>query len=857
MLFQEQIEGRFVNVASASGQTYGSLLQTLIPDLDRELFGPNAGIASPSITRPVWNRKWAQLIHFNRFPGCNFVTNDMFSLLIEKMSSLSMDECVAKTFPRYNVKNLEIEKASRLFCHRDPLKSITLPQGIMLINGWFFKHINPHPLILNRSIMIKNFCEQQIDPFLYATLFGKVMVMCNDETARFNGEMLIDYALTLLENEPYNATLPRMQGLYIMAGHMNYLGDSKKCSALYRLALRIGKELRIPEQDMEHFDMQLDPVERELRNNVWWGLRIALTWEAFHLGNRLEPDVAAAPIKLPVKDEHESALFALDEQNGFSIHHKEHIHLIRSFYNCACLSVFLTEIWQRVIAPPESSPSTEFRDASSAVSSMERLLLDFTNNLDPVYAAEQLLYLKILRIHSHFSKARIPLPLSLRIGVIMECVTSANMIVQLAETVLKDVDSLPMHPVVVFGLNTSAFVYSLLLALGTPQQREEALRRMRRVLQLVKTKGLACCDVELIHTIEGLLANTEKHQTSSVATDPSQSLIPVEAPLVSLRSLSNTDRINGETSSHRTLSMLLMPNPNKSTSALTLPFTPTATTPNATSAPPPTIDPSLSSPSPLASLPSLPTQFQCTSNEMQTSVAPLLCPSSQWLSPSCSSFSAGLPAASLGQLAGLSNIETSSLPTLSVSVRPSGLSTAQHPPIVENVSCDQGDPVVTDFSSALEIDSARYYASLNLPSALPTYIDFSNAPSVMDESHQVTNPVQASSRGGTTMDIKNSGTLQGERSDNRGIDWPSVHQIHGSTTANKLGGRVATNALEKCESRVKLSLSNGQPQREWRTCRYHPIHRPSVRLATAIFPGLFTIRTSLVNVGQLWQPVGI
>ncbi|KAL1915991.1 uncharacterized protein VTP21DRAFT_5995 [Calcarisporiella thermophila] len=537
--------------------------------LDRMLFGLTPGLTQSTSIRPIWNRPWAKSIEFKRFPGLYFSQDDHLGILIEKMSSLCVGESVKKSFPRFVERAVKIEQSASLFARRDPLKSINMSLGISLIDEWFYKHINPQPLVLNRTITIKEYCEQRIDPFLYATLFGKILAVNEDERTRLNGEILIDYAFSILETEPYRATLSRLQGLYILAGHMNYLGDSKKCSALNRLALRVAKDLRIPEQDSSEFNEILDPAERELRNNIWWALRSVFTWEAFHLGNSIDMELITAPIQLPVKSEKESVLFALDQNNGYTLFQQEHAHMIRTSFNFACLNVFLAEVWQCItstLSTTSNLATNELTSVNEAIqphhpisllsSLLTRSLTDYTVNLDPEYAAEQLLYLYTLMIHVHFLKPHHDSPISLNISTVIHCTFYANAVVNLAEIVLEDPESLPAQPVVAFGLNTCVFLYSLVLKAKIRTLRDEALLNLNRILQFFRTKIVVFKEEDSMKTIENILADAELSSLEEL--NESSTIIPIMAPAVSLRPLSPVESRNKDASPLSTVPIFLV-----------------------------------------------------------------------------------------------------------------------------------------------------------------------------------------------------------------------------------------------------------------------------------------------------------
>ncbi|KAL1920346.1 uncharacterized protein VTP21DRAFT_1492 [Calcarisporiella thermophila] len=424
--------------------------------------------------------------------------------------------------------------------------------------------------------MIQNYCENRYDPLLYSVVFA--MVLYNMGIPLFNqtrlgtpGSVFTEYALALLEHETPEANLTKLQGILLLGAHLTFIGRCNKGIPLLAMAWKMIFELRIPEQDSEHFDIKLDPIERELRNNIWWVMRLGLTWTYFHVRSRMDRDLAINKVKLPVKNESESVLFALDKRNGYNAYLQESAAAIRRFYNCAYLVGILSDIWIN-ITPKAGFCSLYYLDKNEAAGEdpipiqnyMPKLrskLHDWMNSipsdLAPLNAAEILLCLNILNIHSYFPKMETSLLVFLEESSATECITAADTIVNLSELVLGIPNSLELHSMVAFGLNTSARIHILIAGSGTGVQRKNALRYLRRTLDLLEANQLAYRDEQFVGTLRDIVSVTEISElpiTQSREESSQQSIMPVVIPHISLDSIANVENLK----SQKQISLLAM-----------------------------------------------------------------------------------------------------------------------------------------------------------------------------------------------------------------------------------------------------------------------------------------------------------
>ncbi|KAL1914650.1 uncharacterized protein VTP21DRAFT_8061 [Calcarisporiella thermophila] len=498
--------------------------------------------------------KWTKGVQFTHSPGNKMMTSDMLAIIIEKMNTLSKGTSVMKNFPYVNSFEAKNDIAPEIPPEpKNPFQSLSYDQAIMLINAWFKLH--PFSPILNRTIVLQNYREQRYDSFLYSTLFASALSLMGlpvfDQTkSGLPGSEFTEYALFLLERQESSVSLTKLQGVFIMGCHLIYRGQSKMGIPLLATAWKMASELRIPEQDSETFDQVLIPVERELRTNLWWAMRISYTWGYLHIRSRLDHDMFLSTIKLPVKDYRESVLYALDKCHGHVIQLQETAQAIRSFYNSAFLTNILSDIWTQ-IAPPTEFQSLFVPDKSepacSGPRSVRHYLLSLHSTISTLEksisaepasteSAELLLYLNVLIIHSLFQTTDDSGTLFIQTNALMECIKSADKIMDLAESVC---DDQMLHSIVVFGLNTCISVYSLVAQIGTNEEQVKAIRNLRDIMELLASTRPVCYDLRMMRKLEDFVAHAEKHQgvTSPSMNGDRQILVPAEIPRVSLRSL--------------------------------------------------------------------------------------------------------------------------------------------------------------------------------------------------------------------------------------------------------------------------------------------------------------------------------
>ncbi|KAL1917846.1 uncharacterized protein VTP21DRAFT_3680 [Calcarisporiella thermophila] len=557
-LFLQQNEKILFKVTQNQVQKRGSLAPLHVLNFDRYFSGMDISSWYPAYS-PILLWKWAENLHFSRSPGTYFTTSEMLSLIIQRMSSLSVADRPSKVVPRSTANEpKKSELALVLFDHLDPLKSISFQQAIALINAWFVRA--GFPTVICRSQMIQNYGTRQMDPFLYAAFFGNAAhisgIQYDGPSSGKRGSLFIDYAFSLLEKQPDEVSLTRLQGLFILAGHMIAIGYTNKGLLLMKKAIEVAKCLRIPDHDYD--DSHVDPIERELRNNVWWAIRITSSWGLFHRGKRVLDDLLL-PVRLPVKSENESAIFLADRSTCY-FSFPEHGQMIRSFYNCAYLTRIFTNIWQYTVPvvsnhsslyPPISKtehadlvpgPPQELEKFMSSY--LHKTMREIPGDIDPMGAAELLINLNILVIHSHFPKVN-DHDFGIEDDILLECENAADAILALAELILNNQNSLPLHSVIILGLNTSACVYSYVAGSGSEKQNREALVKLRKTLQLLKGNRIVYHDTNLIDTLKDIVARTENEQLRNLYEKPNQ--IPpaqIIIPRVYFNSVANVDLSN-------------------------------------------------------------------------------------------------------------------------------------------------------------------------------------------------------------------------------------------------------------------------------------------------------------------------
>ncbi|KAL1917131.1 uncharacterized protein VTP21DRAFT_4787 [Calcarisporiella thermophila] len=232
------------------------------------------------ILESPWRWKWSQGIKFPRSPACSMMTNDVLGVIIGKMSSLCVNERISKGYPQVS-QDEESRLLSKDYMHKNPMRSVTSIQAIVLINLWFRNF--PFPTVLNRIALIQDYIEGQTHPLLYSSIFALALIL--PETTLYHellrrklSTIFLAFAAALTRDETYNSpSLINLQGFYTLAVLLTFKGYLQSAQEIMNRAWEMAFKLRIHEQDNSDFDMELDPLSRELRNNIWWAMRIFTT----------------------------------------------------------------------------------------------------------------------------------------------------------------------------------------------------------------------------------------------------------------------------------------------------------------------------------------------------------------------------------------------------------------------------------------------------------------------------------------------------------------------------------------------------------------------------------------------------
>ncbi|KAL1914649.1 uncharacterized protein VTP21DRAFT_8060 [Calcarisporiella thermophila] len=521
----------------------------------------------------------------SRLPVNKILTHDLLAIYIERTSALSSGEKLRKKFPlSHQTEDVNSYDQSFILQHTNPLHSLPHDQGLVLINQWF--HVMPNSVVLSRTIMLENYQKQQYDPLLYSVVFGTVLgklesPIYNQTASRKPGSVFIEYALSLLEQETLEPSLTKLQALLLLGIHTTENLQSKRGIALVSMAIKMAFDLRIHEQDSEQFDQKLDPVEQELRNNVWWLIRNLDTWAYFHFGSRVNTRLIAEKVKLPVMSEKESAIYALEEKQGNIMGLQEHAQAIRDFYNYAFITVIMAGIWMQINSTPKFCLWEKEQDTSEGckilplqqyLGTMPAIMREtvdlIPSDLPFISRAELMLYLNTISIHSHFPKTEDNLLLFLEIQTILECMSLANAIVDMAKAILSNTCNSSLHPILLFSLNTSVCIYVLVAESGMEEERREAVRQLESILQLLESGFFGYPALKLIRMIEQFLCQTERREEflfsgSNSSEQSSQTLLPVVIPCVSLCSITALECLSETAIHHNTLLVMVVHKPSQ------------------------------------------------------------------------------------------------------------------------------------------------------------------------------------------------------------------------------------------------------------------------------------------------------
>ncbi|KAL1917116.1 uncharacterized protein VTP21DRAFT_4772 [Calcarisporiella thermophila] len=527
------------------------------------------------ITENPWRWKWSQAIHFPRSPAYSMCTNDVLGVIIEKMSALCVNEKIEKDYPQV-VKEEARLFLSRDFMRKDLMKFLTAIQATVLINLWFRNF--PFPTVLNRVALIQDYIKGQTHSVLYSSIFALALSL--PETAFYHeslrktlSSLFLEYAASSTQDKAYSSSsLINLQSFYILAVTLTYRGYLHSARGFLSRAWKMVFELRIHEQDNKDFDIELDPISREQRNFIWWAMYIFTTWSYAKLDFRFEQEIANATIRLPVMKETESVLYAYSRHYGSSSFIlNEEAHEIRAFYNCAYLMTILSEILMHFNAISglrsmklQGNSSTMSIDAtllqlyaSSLTLRLDNLIGTISPDMAFLNKAELLLYLLIIKIHSHFLKLEDSLIVSIDYPSLAECIASADEIVDIADTLLSDQNSKSFHSTMALGLNTSVCVYLIMTISGNAEQQRSALFGLHKILRILWNPLLLYQDSELINTIEEAFncaiknsserLGSESFDTTSIDNSTTLVVIPtVKLSSIAISSLAQPQKFGSE-----------------------------------------------------------------------------------------------------------------------------------------------------------------------------------------------------------------------------------------------------------------------------------------------------------------------
>ncbi|KAL1925841.1 uncharacterized protein VTP21DRAFT_724 [Calcarisporiella thermophila] len=531
---------------------YSRMLQPLILKFDQMFLAPLCEPVSPSHPISLWQRNWAQSLPSTWSHGHSIITNDMLSIIIHEMSSLNMGENVAKVFPRIaNIEKWGIETQSKKLSRVDPLKLITFQHARNLIDIWF--KIYAFPGVLSRAMMIQNFIEHRIDRFLYSVVFGYVL---SKQISVAVGAVFIEFAMELLEHEMYEASLTKLQGIFILSGYLATIGEPKKSMSLLAIAWKMAKELDTHEKTNELPKRISNAVEKELLLNLIWAIRIVYTWLYMQCGSKIDSEIVKLKLKLPPKSPDESAIYTFEQKHDYSTSPREHSEIIRTFFNCAYLTLTFIELWLQIapssrglsLVDPMRTNSEDYEISSQGETlsaKLARRIMELPANLDTENTVEILICLNVLIIHSNFQKLDANPLLYLEERNIGECKMSADAILNTADIILHSSHSPTLDPIVAFGLNSCACVYLILTEVDVPEFRDSALLYLRRVLTLLSSLHTVCHDQNLLQVIADKLMQAEQGpislaNTANVQGESAQlTLMSLQVPQLSLAPIAN------------------------------------------------------------------------------------------------------------------------------------------------------------------------------------------------------------------------------------------------------------------------------------------------------------------------------
>jgi hypothetical protein len=231
-------------------------------------------------------RRKGQIVHAHSIKDLihlfSFQSSGLVDHFIQKVSKI---RAIYYIEPKIVVIGLALDNTNSFFdlfspISVDPLKSLPTEQGLELIDYFFC--LNPHSIIINKTMLIESYWADTVDPLLLSIIYGTTIyissLLKNEPLKRWGAcnkserNLFLNYAHTLLQqgsNPSPKVTLGQFQAVVILATFESIFGYPKKGTTLLGYAYMMATDLGVFSGD----DSQIaspSKIERELLRLTFW-----------------------------------------------------------------------------------------------------------------------------------------------------------------------------------------------------------------------------------------------------------------------------------------------------------------------------------------------------------------------------------------------------------------------------------------------------------------------------------------------------------------------------------------------------------------------------------------------------------
>ncbi|CAO3595730.1 unnamed protein product [Absidia cylindrospora] len=235
----------------------------------------------------------------------------------------------------------------------NPLSLLSSHQSVRLIETFF--HINPHCILLNKTIILQGYWIENIDPLLLCVIYGTTTYLSKllegqpvglwDAVTHDIRNPFLEYAYCLVQKSSSKVSLAKFQAMVILGLFESIFGFPRRSTANLGLAFLICQDLGVADGS---FQAKSDSIQTELANIAFWTLYNATIHSAADLGHISYFGKHCASIDLPPPTIDESASYQFEQSNGDARLFRSYYYLLESFYiqtvTCKYTSIILQQL---------------------------------------------------------------------------------------------------------------------------------------------------------------------------------------------------------------------------------------------------------------------------------------------------------------------------------------------------------------------------------------------------------------------------------------------------------------------------------------------------------------------------------